>query len=146
MSAAAPLPFQTLLHYQTPRSWKNISLIARCEWLAEYAVTLEVAAFKYFTHYLDYGYWKKGTWVLRWNHCWTQNYQVVMVALLLEAETHPSGILVLNRHMLFENRRQNPEVRKRNDQLDMERLEIDRKWIDRTNGHSRVFHGHNKHL
>ena len=119
-AAAAPFLFQTLLVYQTPSSWEKLSLIARFPWLAKHVVKLEVAALDYLPHYLDFGDWKKCTWFSRWNDCCIWNNRAAMVALLLEArETLPLEVVVLDRHMPFEDWRQHPEVRKRNEQLDI---------------------------
>ena len=119
-AAAAPYLFQTLLVYQTPSSWEKLSLIARCPWLAKHVVKLEVAALDYLPHYLDFGDWKECTWFFRWDDCCIRNIRAVMVALLLEArETPPLEGLVLSRQMRFEDWRQHPEVRKRNEQLDI---------------------------
>ena len=119
-AAAASFLFQTLLVYQTPRSWEKLSLIAKCPWLAKHVAKLEVAALHYLPHYLDFLDWKKCTWSLRWNDCCDQNVQAAMVALLLESqETRPLEKVVLDRHMRFEEWRRHPEVRKRSDEQDM---------------------------
>ena len=119
-AAATPFLFHTLLVYQTPRSWKKLSLIARCQWLAKYVVKLEIAALKYLPHYSDFRDWKHCTWSLRWNNACDQDNRAAMVALLLEQkETHPSKIESLDRHAHFEVWRQHPGVRERNDQLDI---------------------------
>lgn len=81
---AAPLLFQTLLIYQTPKSWKNLSSVARCEWLAPYVVKLEIAALEYLPHYLDFMDWKSFTWDGRWEDNERQNNRAAMVSLLVE--------------------------------------------------------------
>ena len=119
-AAAAPFLFQTLLVYQTPRSWEKLSLIARCSRLAKHVVKLEVAALHYLPHYLNFLDWQKCTWSHRWNDGCDQNVRAAMVALLLEKqERYPSDILDLNRSVRFEEWRRRPEVLKRSDQHDM---------------------------
>ena len=121
-AAAAPFLFHTLLVYQTPRSWEKVSLIARCPCLAKHVVKLELAALIHLPHFLDFLDWKKCTWSLRWSSAYLRENRAAMVALLVEErETSPSGMETqyLNRQMPFEDWRQQPEVRKRKDQLGM---------------------------
>ena len=119
-NVAAPLLFQTLLVYQTPKSWNNLSSIAQCEWLAPHVVRLEVAVLKYLPHYLDFVDWKRLTWRYRWDCFEKQKNRAGMVSLLVEKQvTHlplytsnPNGV------MRFSDWKQCPEVRSWNERHD----------------------------
>lgn len=109
---AAPLLFQTLLVYQTPKSWKNLNSIATCEWLAPYVVKLEVAVLEYLPHYLDFEDWKQFTWDSRLYQYTQQKNRAGMVSLLVEKQEthlrrHPSN---LDECMSFSAWKQCPEV------------------------------------
>ena len=114
---AAPLLFQTLLVYQTPKSWKNLSSIARCEWLAPHVVKLEVAVLEYLLHYPDFVDWKRSTWRYRWDHFEEKNNRAGMVSLLVEKRvTHlPRRSSNPSQYMDFSDWKQCPEVRSWNE-------------------------------
>ena len=80
----APLLFQTLLVYQTPKSWENLSSVASCEWLAPCVTKLEVASLDYLPHYIDFVDWKQSTWSSRWKSFCDQRNRAGMVSVLAE--------------------------------------------------------------
>ena len=119
-SAAAPLLFRTLLVYQTPESWEKLGSVARCEWLAQHVVKLEIAALEYLPHYLDFVDWKQCTWYTRWRDCRDQNNRAAMVSLLLEKLGTKAPRTSCQSHPCIHYRdwKQYPEVRKQINQSD----------------------------
>ncbi|CAF9905697.1 hypothetical protein IMSHALPRED_003934 [Imshaugia aleurites] len=115
---AAPLLFQTLLVYQTPKSWEKLSSIANCEWLAPCVTKLEVAALDYLPHYLDFVDWKQYTWRSRWNDCCDQRNRAGMVSVLAEKLENqlPRQIIKPNPYTRFQTWQQYPGVRGRHNQ------------------------------
>ena len=116
---AAQLLFQTLLVYQTPKSWGKLSSVARCEWLVPYVVKLEVAALQYLPHYLDFVDWKQSTWRCRWKdqYYYRKNragaVSVIVEQLEAQVPTPPSNS---NPYGIYEDWRRCPEVRRWNDE------------------------------
>lgn len=118
--AAAPLLFQTLLVYQTPQSWKNLSSVARCEWLAPYVFKLEVAVLEYLPHHLTFVDWKQSTWHTRWYRYERQGNRAAMVSLLMEKlEPHlPRQSTNSIQYMSYSDWKQCPEVHSGNKRPD----------------------------
>lgn len=119
-NVAAPLLFQTLLVYQTPESWKNLSSIARREWLAPYVVKLELASLNYLPHCLDFMDWKSLTFVHRYVEYEEQNNRAAMVSLLVENSQTKRTRQLPNPgyRMKYTDWKQCPEVRRCNEQSD----------------------------
>ena len=118
--AAAPLLFQTLLVYQTPRSWEKLSSVAAHECLAPYVVKVEVALLGYLPHYLDFEDWKQSTWKARWDKCYDNQNRAGLVSILMERfEKRPLRVLSNpDPQAEIEDWKQFPEVRKWHDQHD----------------------------
>ncbi len=117
--AAAQLLSQTLLVYQTPKSWEKLSSVARCEWLVPYVVKLEVAALQYLPHYLDFSDWKQSTWRSRWQdqYYYRKNRAGAVSVLVEQLEAQvPRSRSNSNPYGIYEDWRQCPEVRRWNDQ------------------------------
>ena len=87
--ATIPLLFHTLLVYQTPQSWKKLSSVASCAWLAPYVIRLEIVALNYLPHLFSLVEWQQFTWHNRWQVCYHLKTKPQMVVLLFERMEFP---------------------------------------------------------